>query len=662
MASSTVGTPMMQRAPVALPASAPLVVTTSTAPPFGEGIITDACSVSPAFRAWVECLVEGRVDQAVRRFADAQGVSVTASASASIIAAEQVARQRLGSEVKILADAQVQMLAVVESLSGDHQRQCVTTQETRTEALSGVKKMMDTVDELHRILAEDGDGASARHRDQTVLITEVQRSQADEAARSRAAISDMQHALGETSTRQRQCNEELAQLRNTITGTQQEVRELTQALHRLDAKLTGWCTDVAAEVADEIRNANQARHAEAEEERQQLDMLHQEITSATTARIEIETRLENLRSEIAKTVDSRIDLEDKIRLEHQATETLARRVEALRESVAEDMEVTKEELDGLALLSQRLDARLNSLRDEVVQELHSASARHEASLREQTNASHEGIRREVITTSQLLCTAEDRLERMQVELATHAATRDTSEFRHRESYDDLRRALEVAQASIREEFGTHQRKLLAEVRAETRAFMKSEQNSIAALDEQLWLTDQRLGQRLDELVQSAARNDQRVNGQGGDSVSGVGCGRFAFPTAPPTWNATVEQRPVIATGSAERRTHSEGFSDRCIAAHAANACTGTPSPSSAKSKLSSIQLASEAATAFADFASIGGCSTNSPRLGLGAVAETPGAPRRRCGSGISVEKRGHTLSDTDQLERLRNARRNRGHV
>jgi len=45
-----------------------------------------------------------------------------------------------------------------------------------------------------------------------------------------------------------------------------------------------------------------------------------------------------------------------------------------------------------------------------------------------------------------------------------------------------------------------QKRLSAELKAEIRAMMKNEQTAIAALDEQLWLTDQRLGQRIDELA------------------------------------------------------------------------------------------------------------------------------------------------------------------
>eukprot|EP00971_Amphidinium_carterae_P222564 4417469-Amphidinium_carterae.1 len=44
---------------------------------------------------------------------------------------------------------------------------------------------------------------------------------------------------------------------------------------------------------------------------------------------------------------------------------------------------------------------------------------------------------------------------------------------------------------FREEQSSISRRLTAEMRGEIRAAMKADQNQIAALDEQLWLTDQR---------------------------------------------------------------------------------------------------------------------------------------------------------------------------
>lgn len=69
-----------------------------------------------------------------------------------------------------------------------------------------------------------------------------------------------------------------------------------------------------------------------------------------------------------------------------------------------------------------------------------------------------------------------------------------------------REAGESGRRRSEENLGTRERAeqsdaALAEVRLELRRAMRRESQHVAALDEQLWLTDQRLGQRLDELAQ-----------------------------------------------------------------------------------------------------------------------------------------------------------------
>merc|ERR1712176_1005515 len=51
-------------------------------------------------------------------------------------------------------------------------------------------------------------------------------------------------------------------------------------------------------------------------------------------------------------------------------------------------------------------------------------------------------------------------------------------------------------------FSKMQQRLMTELRAETSIMLKNEASAVAVLDEQLWLTDQRLGQRIDELAQT----------------------------------------------------------------------------------------------------------------------------------------------------------------
>merc|ERR1712232_1338208 len=98
----------------------------------------------------------------------------------------------------------------------------------------------------------------------------------------------------------------------------------------------------------------------------------------------------------------------------------------------------------------------------------------------------------------------------ELESRVERALRDDMNVRSREGREGIVKELEACLGGLREEFSNSLKKLSAELRSETRALLKSEQNAIAALDEQLWLTDQRLGQRFDELVGiQATRQSER---------------------------------------------------------------------------------------------------------------------------------------------------------
>merc|ERR1719271_2411241 len=66
----------------------------------------------------------------------------------------------------------------------------------------------------------------------------------------------------------------------------------------------------------------------------------------------------------------------------------------------------------------------------------------------------------------------------------------------------LAKSLESVRSELMKELAKQQQRLIAELRAETNTAFRSEAAAVAALDEQLWLTDQRLGQRIDELAHS----------------------------------------------------------------------------------------------------------------------------------------------------------------
>jgi hypothetical protein len=66
----------------------------------------------------------------------------------------------------------------------------------------------------------------------------------------------------------------------------------------------------------------------------------------------------------------------------------------------------------------------------------------------------------------------------------------------------LTHSLQSLRNELIQDIAMQQQRLVSELRGEITTAFKSEAAAVAALDEQLWLTDQRLGQRIDELVRS----------------------------------------------------------------------------------------------------------------------------------------------------------------
>jgi hypothetical protein len=68
--------------------------------------------------------------------------------------------------------------------------------------------------------------------------------------------------------------------------------------------------------------------------------------------------------------------------------------------------------------------------------------------------------------------------------------------------EDMREMFEKAQRRLGETLLSQQQRLKADIRTETTAMVQNEAAVVRALDEQLWLCDQRLGQRIDQTDQS----------------------------------------------------------------------------------------------------------------------------------------------------------------
>merc|ERR1712060_581153 len=76
--------------------------------------------------------------------------------------------------------------------------------------------------------------------------------------------------------------------------------------------------------------------------------------------------------------------------------------------------------------------------------------------------------------------------------------------------------IEVVQNAFHKELEQVHWRLSADLKVEVRASIKQEQNNIVALDEQLWMTDQRLGQRIDELLKVVSHNEKVVTAVAAD--------------------------------------------------------------------------------------------------------------------------------------------------
>merc|ERR1712087_665493 len=71
---------------------------------------------------------------------------------------------------------------------------------------------------------------------------------------------------------------------------------------------------------------------------------------------------------------------------------------------------------------------------------------------------------------------------------------------HSENSKSLWEKFEARHAGMEDELTSLHRRSASELRVEVRTAIRNEAAAVAALDEQLWLTDQRLGSRIDELM------------------------------------------------------------------------------------------------------------------------------------------------------------------
>ncbi|CAK9104437.1 Uncharacterized protein SCF082_LOCUS48741 [Durusdinium trenchii] len=472
-------------------------------------VYRDSSSISPALRSWVECLVDNRVDQAMRQLQDGnfallleqtrQDANTISHNTNLALQQSEEARRRLEAQVRSLNDGQSKLKAIVENLSGENDRQFCSSSQAKAEAVQSVERVVATVQELRRTMEQDGDVVSARLREHALAIDDLRRSTAEDVARLRAAAADLQRLSAEATSRQRQNGDELATTAASVAATRQELAELSRQLQGFDRKLSGWKSEVKVEVLEEVAGREISQMAdtridlESRIERLKVDLAtlgkmksetenrfhHMEQDFATRLG-DLESFCDNLRSEVFSATNARVETLDA--RSSEAQQSLSRRFDALQVGVHEDVESTRLDLKKLSAHVKRLEDQHSSIREEVASEVRCAIAgipdysHDEGPLRAE-------MAQKLSDLGARLNDLGSRLQQMEL------ATRESLELR-------------VSHVNAEAQQGVDQ--VRSEVYA-LRKLLKEEQSVVAALDEQLWLTDQRLGQRIDDAERAIHR-------------------------------------------------------------------------------------------------------------------------------------------------------------
>lgn len=474
----TVGAPCVVEAPplVQVPGSlsSPATrVTTYMGPP-----VEVPAAMSTDFRTWLDSIVDARIDHAVKTWREAHS--------------------GLENNFHGLAQAHSRLLTVVEGIHGQTEKELACGTKVRAEAVTTVECVMNTVGELQRSIEQDNDSAALKLKRHEEALEDLRKAHGEEAMRHKAAAAELHRMHSEASARQRQCTDELANACTAIASTRQEVSDLAKMVQRLEQRMTTWSAQASAELLEELRSLSAAKDAEIGSDRQKLEGLQRDHMAMASARIEMDARMEALRVELTGIASARSDLESRLRDGQLA---LARRLDALQGGMAKDMESTRKEVDEITQLIERMDQRFGSWRSEVAREMRTSLSQREVTVREETATHVEGVRRDVQQVGLKWAEVEKRLEGLREEIVASNMARESCDVRIRETQADVHKVIESTKV------------IATELRSEMKSLLKNEQNAVAALDEQLWLTDQRLGTRIDELIQATQRmerSDQRA--------------------------------------------------------------------------------------------------------------------------------------------------------
>ena len=297
----------------------------------------------------------------------------------------------------------------------------------------------------------------------------------------------------------------------------QEISEYARQVSGVERKLAGWKSEVKVEVLEEVSG-----HFPHEQDRLKLDSLHREISQMAAMRIELESRIDQLKVEISSTSKMKPEMEHRLRDMEQALSTclgdlesfrenlrsevfsassarvetlearwqeahqsLSRRFDAVQVGVQEDVKSTCLDVKKITSQLKRLEDEHGSIREDVAAEVRLAIAAIPEYCHDEGPLRAE-VALKINDLGGKLNDLDSKLEQMEFELTTTRATRESFEYRVRDANAEAQQSVEVLRSEL----------------SALRTLLKQEQFARDALDQQLWETDLRLGQRIDDAVQS----------------------------------------------------------------------------------------------------------------------------------------------------------------
>lgn len=234
--------------------------------------------------------------------------------------------------------------------------------------------------------------------------------------------------------------------------------------------------------------------------------------AAVSPNAQVRDRFENsvaaygrqLKAWVDMQVDGRLNLVLRGLIEETALETAELQQETL--ASVENLMLTVEELKRSVAMESR-EGKF-ALYDKLLDEMRSMHVQHDASFAELKNALQHHEQRLQTWRAEITATVNEEFRTLNATWGDEAPQRQeigemNGCFDNVARHSDLtalQRVLEASQARLGEDLVALQQRLISELRAETTAAFKNEAAGVKALDEQLWRSDQQLGQRIDKLA------------------------------------------------------------------------------------------------------------------------------------------------------------------